>query len=67
MVKAQKSRFQKYQFPLVLATVFLDILGLGILIPSFPTIISSFNVGGEWQAYAMAIYALGTFIGGLFL
>ncbi len=59
-------RFQRFQFPLILLTAFLDIVGLGILIPSFPAIVAGFGVGGEWVGYSMAVFALGTFIGGFF-
>lgn len=51
---------------LILATAFLDILGLSIFLPVFPSIIQWFGVNPSWTGYTQAIYALGMFVGGLF-
>ena len=51
---------------LILATAFLDILGLSIFLPVFPSIIEGFGVNPSWTGYTQAVYAIGMFIGGLF-
>ena len=43
---------KKSQLPLILATAFLDILGIGILIPVLPDIIAYFNVSEAWNPYS---------------
>lgn len=58
--------FKKSQLPLILATAFLDILGMSLLIPLLPSIIGAFGVNESWSGYSQAIYAIGMFIGGLF-
>ncbi|MBC7503868.1 MFS transporter [Candidatus Gracilibacteria bacterium] len=50
---------------LILATAFLDILGIGILIPVLPDIISHFGVSEAWNPYSQGIYSIGMFAGGL--
>lgn len=57
---------QKSQLPLILATAFLDILGMSLFIPLLPSIISSFWVHASWTGYTQAFYAIGMFIWGLF-
>ena len=57
---------QKNQLPLILATAFLDILGLSVFLPILPSIIASFGVNPSWTGYTQAVYAIGMFIGGLF-
>ncbi len=61
---SRSAKLQKFQFPLILSTAFLDILGIGILIPIFPFLIKSFGMSGEWVGYATAIYSVGMFLGG---
>jgi len=56
---------QKSQLPLILATAFLDILGMSLFIPILPSIIASFGIHVSWTGYTQAIYAIGMFIGGL--
>ncbi len=53
-----------YMF-LILATAFLDILGIGIFIPVLPDIISYFWVSDAWSAYSQGVYSIGMFFGGL--
>ena len=55
----------KSQLPLILATAFLDILGLGILIPVLPDIILHFGVSEAWNPYSGGIYSIGMFVWGL--
>jgi predicted MFS family arabinose efflux permease len=50
---------------LILATAFLDILGIGILIPVLPDIIHNFSVAEHWNPYSQGIYAIGMFFWGL--
>jgi MFS transporter, DHA1 family, tetracycline resistance protein len=50
---------------LILITAFLDILGMGILIPVLPDIITAFWVAESWNPYSQGIYAIGMFLGGL--
>ncbi len=50
---------------LILATAFLDILGIGILIPVLPDIIAHFGASEAWTAYSQGIYSIGMFLGGL--
>ena len=59
----QHSPFRNIQFPLILATAFLDILGIGILIPIFPFLIKGFWMSAEWVGYSMAITSAGMFLG----
>lgn len=56
----------KSQLPLILATAFLDILGMSLFIPVFPAIIQAFGVNSSWTGYSQAVYAVGMFLGGLF-
>ncbi len=56
---------QKFSFQLVLITAFLDVLGLGVLVPVLPFIIHDYGVSPEWVGYTMAIYSAGMFLGGL--
>lgn len=51
--------------PLILLTAFLDILGVGILIPILPDIIIHFGVNEAWNPYSQGIYSIGMFLGGL--
>lgn len=51
---------------LILLTAFLDILGLSLFLPLFPSIIEGFWVNPSWTGYTQAIYAIGMFVGGLF-
>jgi uncharacterized protein YybS (DUF2232 family) len=53
---------QKSQLPLILATAFLDILGMSLFIPLLPSIISGFGVDPSWTGYTQAVYAIGMFI-----
>jgi hypothetical protein len=55
-------QLEKSQLPLILATAFLDILGMSIFIPVFPSIIAGFGVMSSWTGYSQAIYAVGMFI-----
>jgi MFS transporter, DHA1 family, tetracycline resistance protein len=50
---------------LILTTAFLDILGIGILIPVLPDIIVHFGVAEAWNPYSQGIYSIGMFLGGL--
>jgi MFS family permease len=50
---------------LILATAFLDILGIGILIPVLPDIIAHFGVDAAWNPYSQGIYSVGMFLWGL--
>lgn len=56
---------QKSQLPLILATAFLDILGMSLFIPLLPSIIAGFSVDPSWTGYTQAVYAVGMFIWGL--
>lgn len=56
---------KKSQLVLILATAFLDILGIGILIPILPDIIRNFSVAEHWNPYSQGIYSIGMFLGGL--
>lgn len=58
------TRFQSFQLPIVLATAFLDIMGIGILIPIFPFLIQDYHVSGEWVSYTLAVFSAGMFAGG---
>ena len=51
---------------LILATAFLDILGMSILLPSMPSIIEMFAMAPAWTSYSQVFYAVGMFLGGLF-
>ncbi len=46
---------------LILATAFLDILGMSLFIPLLPSIISGFWVDPSWTGYTQAVYAIGMF------
>lgn len=48
---------------LILATAFLDILGVGILIPVLPDIITHFGATESWTPYSQGIYSIGMFLG----
>lgn len=50
---------------IILATAFLDILWIGILIPVLPDIIVHFWVNESWNPYSQWIYSIGMFLGGL--
>lgn len=50
---------------IILATAFLDILWIGILIPVLPDIIIHFWVNEAWNPYSQWIYSIGMFLGGL--
>jgi MFS family permease len=50
---------------LILVTAFLDILGIGILIPVLPDIIIHFGVAESWNPYSQGIYSIGMFLGWL--
>ena len=56
---------KRSQLPLILATAFLDMLGLGIFIPVLPDIIANFGIAASWSGYTQGIYALGMFMGWL--
>ncbi len=51
---------------LILATAFLDILGMSLFLPMLPSIIADFWVNPSWSGYTQAVYACGMFVGGLF-
>lgn len=55
----------KSNLPLILITAFLDVLGMGILIPILPDIIIHFGVNESWNPYSQWIYSIGMFIGWL--
>lgn len=55
----------KSNLPLILITAFLDVLGMGILIPILPDIIIHFGVNESWNPYSQGIYSIGMFIGWL--
>ena len=57
-------KFQNFQFPLILATAFLDILGIAFLIPILPFLIRDYGMSGAWVGYTLAIFSLGMFLGG---
>ncbi len=57
--------FQRFQFPLILATAFLDILGIAFLIPILPFLIRDYGMSGAWVGYTLAIYSMGMFLGGV--
>jgi hypothetical protein len=40
---------QKFYLPLILATAFLDILGIAIFIPVLPEIIEKFGIAASWS------------------
>lgn len=50
---------------LILATAFLDILWIWILIPVLPDIITHFWVSEAWTPYSQWIYSIGMFLWGL--
>jgi MFS family permease len=50
---------------IILATAFLDILWIGILIPVLPDIISHFWASEAWTPYSQGIYSIGMFLWGL--
>lgn len=60
----QYHRFHHIQFPLILATAFLDILGIAFLLPILPFLIHNYGVSGEWVSYTLAIFSFGMFVGG---
>ncbi len=51
---------------LILVTAFLDILGIGILIPILPDLIKDLWATEAWTAYSQWIYAVGMFFWGLY-
>ena len=38
----------RYRFPVILSTAFLDLLGVGVLIPVLPDILKLLHLSGEW-------------------
>lgn len=56
---------KKLALPIILVTVLLDIIGLGIIIPSLPFIIRDFGLTENWVGIVFAIFSIGTFIGGI--
>lgn len=54
----------KSQLPLILTTAFLDILGMSLLIPSFPAITAHFGQAESWSMWTQAIYSFGMFAAG---
>ena len=56
--------FRKSQLPLILTTAFLDILGMSLLIPSFPAITEHFHQAESWSMWTQAIYSLGMVLAG---
>lgn len=52
------------QLPLILTTAFLDILGMSLLIPSFPAITAHFGQAESWSMWTQAIYSFGMFLAG---
>jgi MFS transporter, DHA1 family, tetracycline resistance protein len=52
--------------PFILITVFLDMLGIGIVIPILPALVGEFTVNREWQSYwygtLLAGYGLSQFL-----
>ncbi len=52
----------RYRFPVILSTAFLDLLGVGVLIPVLPDILKLLHLSGEWAWYSQALYALSTFL-----
>lgn len=56
--------FKGSQLPLILTTAFLDILGMSLLIPSFPAITEHFHQAESWSMWTMAIYSFGMFAAG---
>ena len=55
----------KSQLPLILTTAFLDILGMSLLIPSFPAITAHFHQAESWSMWTQSIYSLGMFLAGM--
>jgi MFS family permease len=55
---------KKPQLHLILITAFLDILGMSLLIPSFPAITAHFHQAESWSIWTQAIYSLGMFLSG---
>jgi MFS transporter, DHA1 family, tetracycline resistance protein len=56
--------FKGSQLPLILTTAFLDILGMSLLIPSFPAITEHFHQAESWSIWTQAIYSLGMVLAG---
>lgn len=52
----------RYRFPVILSTAFLDLLGVGVLLPVLPDILKFLHLSGEWAWYSQALYALSTFL-----
>lgn len=52
------------RLPLILITAFLDILGMSLLIPSFPSITQHFGQAQSWSMWVQAISSLGMFFAG---
>ena len=52
----------RYRFPVILSTAFLDLLGVGVLIPVLPDILRFFFFSWAWAGYSQALYALSTFL-----
>ncbi|MDD3646487.1 MAG: MFS transporter [Candidatus Gracilibacteria bacterium] len=55
----------KKQLTIILITVFLDIVGLGIVLPVLPFIVEGFGFSEFYVGVTFAIFSLGMFIGGL--
>lgn len=56
---------KKSSFVIILVTILLDIMGLGIIIPSMPFIVRNFGLSEQWVGIAFAIFSLGMFLGGI--
>lgn len=56
---------KKSSFVIILITILLDIIGLGIIIPSMPFIIRSFGLEEHWVGIVFATFSLGSFLGGM--
>ncbi|MDD2916517.1 MAG: MFS transporter [Candidatus Gracilibacteria bacterium] len=56
---------KKFALPIILLTVLLDIIGLGIIIPSLPSIIRGFGLSENWVGFVFASFSIGMFLGGI--
>ncbi|MDD2870432.1 MAG: MFS transporter [Candidatus Gracilibacteria bacterium] len=52
-------------FAIILATVLLDVIGLGIVIPILPFIVKGFGFSEFYVGLTYSIFSLGMFVGGL--
>lgn len=57
----------KSQLPLILATAFLDILGMSVLIPVLPDLTAHFHQAESWTMWTQSVYAIGMFFSGFFI